>query len=76
MTRRIGLTGSTPADRASLVARMAMRAFGDSVRAADWLVLPNVALFGRSPLVVAKDSMVGCARVCQALDALALRESA
>ncbi len=76
MPQRIGLTESTPDDRAYLVVRMAIRAFGDSVRAADWLVQPNTALAGASPLSVAKASMVGCARVCQALNALVPRASA
>jgi uncharacterized protein (DUF2384 family) len=76
MTQRIGLAESTPDDRAYLVARMAIRAFGDCIRAADWLVQPSTALAGRSPLTVAKDSMIGCARVCQALDALVPRSSA
>lgn len=76
MAQRIGLTESTPDDRAYLVARMAIRAFGDCIRAADWLVQPSIALAGRSPLMVAKDSMVGCARVCQALELLVPRTSA
>jgi hypothetical protein len=32
---------STADDRARLVVRMAIRAFGDGVRGADWLVQPN-----------------------------------
>jgi len=63
----------TPEYRASLAARMALRAFGDGVRAADWLVQPNDLFAGCSPLFVAKASMFGCARVCQALDQLVPR---
>ena len=65
------LTESTADDRAKLVVRMAIRAFGDGVRAADWLVSPSERFGGRTPLSIAKESMVGCARVCQTLDALA-----
>jgi uncharacterized protein (DUF2384 family) len=64
------LTESTPEDRAQLVVRLATLVFGDGVRAADWLVHPNDAFSGLTPLLVAKQSMVGCARVCQTLDQL------
>jgi hypothetical protein len=59
---------SNPDYRANLAARMAIRAFGDGVRAADWLVQPNELFAGFSPLFMAKESVSGCARVCQALD--------
>jgi hypothetical protein len=67
------LAESNPQYRANLAARMALRTFGDGVRAADWLVQPNDLFAGFAPLFVAKDSVSGCARVCQALDALVPR---
>jgi uncharacterized protein (DUF2384 family) len=70
------LSESTPDDRARLVVRMAVRVFGDATRAADWLIQTNDALGGQSPLFIAKDSMVGCARVCQALGDMIQRSSA
>jgi uncharacterized protein (DUF2384 family) len=59
---------STADDRAKLVVRMAIRAFGDGVRAADWLVQPNRLFAGRSPLSVARESAWGCTRVCALLE--------
>jgi hypothetical protein len=47
---------------------MALRAFGDGVLAADWLAQPNDAFGGYSPLFLAKESVAGCAQVCQVLD--------
>jgi uncharacterized protein (DUF2384 family) len=61
-------TESTPEDRACVVVRMALRAFGDGMRAADWLAQPNDVFGGYSPLFLAKESVAGCARVCQVLD--------
>jgi uncharacterized protein (DUF2384 family) len=69
MTRGVQTsTESTAEDRACLVVRMALRAFGDGVLAADWLAQPNDAFGGRAPLFVAKESVTGCARVCAVLD--------
>jgi uncharacterized protein (DUF2384 family) len=69
MTRGVQTaTESTPEDRACVVVRMALRAFGDGVLAADWLAQPNDAFGGYSPLFAAKESVAGCARVCQMLD--------
>lgn len=56
-------------ERAARVVRAAIRAYLDGVTASDWLVSPNAALDGRSPLSVAKESEEGCARVCAALEA-------
>lgn len=56
-------------ERATRVVRAAIRAYLDGVKAADWLVTPNTAFDGRSPLSVAKKSEGGCERVCAALDA-------
>jgi uncharacterized protein (DUF2384 family) len=65
-------TESSPEDRACVVVRMALHAFGDAVRAADWLAQPNDAFGGYSPLFLAKQSVTGCARVCQVLDSFVL----
>lgn len=59
---------STAGDRASVVVRMALRAFGDGQRAADWLTQPSDLFDGQAPLDFAKASVAGCARVCQVLD--------
>ena len=74
--RPVGVLDSTADDRARLVARMAIRAFGDGVRSADWLVQPNDGLGGQSPLFIAKESMVGASRVCQMLEELLPRSTA
>jgi hypothetical protein len=69
MSRLAGtLAESNPEERAKLAVRMATLVLGDGVRAADWLVHPNDAFGGLTPLFVAKQSMLGCARVCQTLD--------
>jgi uncharacterized protein (DUF2384 family) len=70
------LTESTPDERARLVVRMAIRAFGDGQVAADWLVQPSDLFGGLPPLFVAKQSMIGCARVCSVLDELVPRWTA
>jgi hypothetical protein len=62
------LPPSTAEERACLAVRMAIRAFADGQRAADWLVKPNDVFGGHSPLFVAKMSDAGCALVCQTLD--------
>jgi uncharacterized protein (DUF2384 family) len=67
---------STADDRAKLVVRMAIRAFGDGVRAADWLVQAHDLFAGRSRLSVAKESALGCTRVCAMLDECAGARSA
>ena len=75
VTPLIASAESNPDYRANLAARMAIRAFGDGVRAADWLVQPNDLFAGHSPLMLAKESVSGCARVCRALDDLVPRRS-
>ncbi len=62
---------SSARERATVVLRMATRAFGDGARAAEWLAKPNVVFDGRAPLVFATESMAGCAQVCEYLDGLA-----
>jgi len=62
------IPATTAEERACLAVRMAIRAFGDGQRAADWLVKPNDVFGGHSPLFVAKMSEAGCALVCQTLD--------
>ncbi len=61
---------STMEERAELVVRFATRVFGDGLRAGDWLAKPNKLFDGEMPLLVAKASVAGCARVCQALDSM------
>jgi hypothetical protein len=51
-----------------LVVRLATRAFGDGVRAADWLAQANDLFAGQAPLTVARNSVAGCANVVQVLD--------
>ena len=64
---------STPEDPARLVVRMAIRAFGDGVRAGDWLAQPSEMFNGEAPLFVAKESVAGWARVCEVPDGLVSR---
>ena len=64
----VAVAESTADDRARLVVRMAIRAFGDGARAADWLVQPHDLFGGRSPLTVARESTSGCTPVCAVLD--------
>jgi hypothetical protein len=59
---------TSPDDRAVLVVRLATRAFGDGVRAADWLAQANDLFAGQAPLTVARSSVAGCANVVQVLD--------
>ncbi len=70
MTTSTVLAESTVDDRVRLVVRMAVRAFGDGSTAGEWLAEPNAEFDGESPLLVAKASVAGCARVCHALDEL------
>jgi uncharacterized protein (DUF2384 family) len=61
---------ATAEDRARLAVRMAVRAFGDGSRAGQWLAEPNSLFDGESPLLVAKASVAGCARVCEILTSM------
>jgi uncharacterized protein (DUF2384 family) len=70
MTDTATLTESTVQERSRLVVRMAVRAFGDGSRAGEWLAAPNEMFDGDSPLLVAKASVSGCARVCRLLESL------
>jgi uncharacterized protein (DUF2384 family) len=63
-------TESTADDRARLVVRMALRAFGDGTQTAEWLSQPSRLFDGHSPLFTATTSSTGCARVCRLLDGL------
>ena len=65
----------SPADeRAVVVVRMAVRAFGNGESAGAWLAQPNELLGGDPPLIVARLSVGGCAQVCRILDDLAAVE--
>ena len=59
---------TSPDDRAELIVRLAIQAFGDGIRAADWLLEANDLFAGQAPLAVAKTSDAGCAKVIQVLD--------
>lgn len=61
---------STADERARLVVRMALRAFGDGTQTAKWLSQPSGLFDGHSPLFVATTSSTGCAHVCRVLDSL------
>ena len=51
--------------------RAATGAFRDGIRASDWLARPNLALGGREPFFMAKESHVGCVLVCNLLNGMA-----
>lgn len=44
-------------DRVNLVVHAATTAFGDGVRAAEWLATPNPALDGRRPIIAVRERL-------------------
>jgi len=75
MTRDQDLAECTEHERALVVVRLAIQAFGDGDHAGNWLLKANGLFDGVAPLVVARLSVEGCARVCSMLDELAEKNS-
>ena len=75
MIRDDDLGECTAHERALLVVRMAIQAFGCGDQAGNWLLKPNGLFDGVAPLSVARLSVEGCARVCRLLDDLAATDS-
>lgn len=50
-----------------LIVRAAVRAFGDGVRAAEWLAAPNPALEGRRPIIGVRERPEDCQTVLRLL---------
>lgn len=72
MSDRSEREGASDADaRARLVVLLARRVFGDGLRATNWLADPNELFGGRTPLVIAIESVAGYGLVRQALDQVA-----
>jgi Protein of unknown function (DUF2384) len=62
---------STAEERAASIVRMATRAFGDGSAAAEWLAAPSALFGGSTPLLVARETVAGYAKVCRYLIDLA-----